>query len=354
VVTGNDSNRPTDEVGVALIGAGYWGVNYARVLNEIPGARLVSVVDSSEERLREVARRFPRIRSEGAVDRVLADRSVHAVVIATPTITHYEIASRALSAGKHVLVEKPMTTRLDDAINLTEIASKADRTLMVGHTFVYNQGIMAMKRMIDEGKVGRIYYLQSTRTHLGLIRQDVDALWDLAPHDIAIFNLFLNSTPEWVSAISGRYLRDDRADVAFVTLGYPKGTLANIHISWIDSNKVRQVTVVGSHQRIVFDDLNAMEPVRIFETGASMAADLNSFGEFKLSLRDGAIISPKIPVAEPLRTLCQDFVRCIRSGEPPIADAESGAEVVRVLEAIDRSLTLGGCRADVRTGAVRR
>jgi len=348
VVAGNDSNRLVDEVGVVLIGAGYWGVNYARVLNEIPGARLVSVVDSSEERLREVARRFPRIRLERGIDRVLGDREVNAVVIATPTATHFDIARSALRAGKHVLIEKPMTGTFSEARELTGTANSNRLTIMVGHTFLYNQGVMAVKRFIDEGQLGSIYYLHSTRTHLGLIRRDVDVAWDLAPHDISIFNHFLSSTPVWVSATSGSYLKDSRADVAFISLGYPGGAIANIHVSWIDSNKVRQVTVVGSRQRIVFDDLNPMEPVRVFETGAAVTGDVDSYGEFKLSLRDGSIISPKIPTAEPLKTQCREFIECIATGKQPASGGVEGSNVIQTLEAVTQSLRTSGC--PVRVG----
>jgi predicted dehydrogenase len=271
---------------------------------------------------------------------LLVRDDVDAVVIATPASTHPDLVKQALESGRHVLVEKPMALDVEAAEALCRLATSADRVLMVGYTFLYNAGIRKMKECMTSEEFGQMYYLHATRTNLGPIRGDVNAIWDLAPHDIAIFNYLMGQQPEWVSALGTCVLRNTREDIGFMTLGYADGVLGNIHVSWADPNKVREVVAVGSHRRVVFNDLNDAERVRFFERGVSTPPDVvrETYGEFKLLVRDGDIISPKIEPSEPLKNQCSDFVDAIGAGRAPLADCRFAAGVVRTLVAIETSM----------------
>jgi predicted dehydrogenase len=335
-------------INVAVVGCGYWGVNYVRVFDELPNSHVVAVCDVRRERLDWVRSRHKSVGIYADLDDMLNSMQVDALVVSTAATSHYPIARRCLERGKHVLLEKPLTISVEDGEALVDLAGRTELTLMVGHTFLYNDAIRRMKEFIHHSDFGRAYYLHATRTNLGPIRNDVNALWDLAPHDVAIFNYLLDSHPLRVSAVGNRLLGNDREDVGFVTLTYPDGIIANIHVSWADPNKVREVVAVGSRQRVVFDDLNNLERVRIFEKGVCPAEqEADSFGEFRFLLRDGAIISPKIEVREPLKNQCSQFLDCVRSGEQPLSDAHSGLQVVKVMVAIQQSLGLGGAPVEV-------
>jgi predicted dehydrogenase len=340
----------TGQVGVAVLGCGSWGINYVRVLSELPDARVVAVCDQRLERLQELARRFPAVHLTTQIDAALQQDGVDAAIVCTNATTHYDITRRALMAGKHVLVEKPLTTVSADAQKLVALASSTSAVLMVGHTFVYNAGIRKVKEYINVAR-DQVYYLYALRTNLGPIRRDVNALWDLASHDVAIFNFLLDSMPRWVSAVGARVLGNCREDVGFITLGY-QGTrdeiVGHIHVSWADPHKAREVVVVGSDRRIVFNDLNGSEQVRVFERGVKQPApEPASHGEYHVQIRDGDILSPRIEISEPLKNECRHFLDCVASGAPPITNGRAGDEVVRVLEAVDRSLSLKGAPVEV-------
>jgi predicted dehydrogenase len=328
---------------VAVIGAGYWGTNYIRIFSEFGDARVVAVCDSRADRLDAVRSSLPvRVTDDAAEAATMPEAD--AVAIVTDASTHRHLAGMALEAGKHVLVEKPLTTTSKDASELIDLAERGGKTLMVGHTFLYNPGVQAVKEYLDAGAVGEVYYLYSQRTSLGPIRSDVNAIWDLAPHDIAILDYLLGSTPAWVSAVGANPVRHSLEDVGFITLGYPGGIIGHIHVSWADPNKVRQVVVVGSEKRVVFNDMDSLERVRIFEKGVKSVDGHNAarYGEHTLHLRDGAITSPLIPALEPLKNQCGAFIHAIRGREAPITDGAQGREVVRVLEAVDKSVALQG------------
>ena len=254
-------------VRIALIGFGYWGPNYARVLNDLPGVQLMLVCDRDGGRLAHVRDRYPGVDVCGDADEVLKRTDVDAVVIATPATTHQDLTHRALQSGRHVLVEKPMAFDVRACEALCELAETSARILMVGYTFLYNSAIRKMKECMAPDAFGRTYYLHATRTNLGPIRQDVNAIWDLAPHDIAIFNYLLDEQPQWASAVGATALRNARADIGFATLGYANDVIGNIHVSWADPNKVREVVAVGSHRRVVFNDINDAERLRLYERG---------------------------------------------------------------------------------------
>jgi predicted dehydrogenase len=346
-----EGSANTKPMGIAVIGCGYWGMNYVRIFNELTDSRVAAVCEQSPERLKEVARRFPNTYLTTRVDDVISQPDVQAVVVCTEATSHYNVARRLLSAGKHLLVEKPLTTTSAAAEELIELADSHAATLMVGHTFIFNAGVRKVKEYVKQDS-GRVYYLYARRTNLGPIRRDVNALWDLAPHDIAIFNYLLDATPEWVSAVGGKVLGNSREDVGFVSLGYPDNILAHVHVSWADPDKAREVVVVKSDRRILFNDLNGVEQVRVFEKGVSPVEEepLN-YGEFRFQIRDGDIISPRIEPAEPLKNQCRHFLECVRTGKGPVSNGVDGRNVVRVLEAINRSMECKGLQVPVEDKA---
>ena len=335
---------PHKTTGVAVIGCGYWGVNYVRVFSEMPDCKVVAVCDRRTERLVDVARRYPSIELTEDVTEVYDHPDVEAVVIAAEASMHHELVTEALLADKHVLVEKPLTTSKQHAEELVALAEDRDRLLLVGHTFLYNGGIRKIRQLVADGSIGDTYYLYARRTGLGPIRHDVNAIWDLAPHDVTIFNYLLDATPVWVSATGARVLKNCRDDVGFISLGYPGGLVGHIHVSWVDPNKVREVVVVGSEKRVVFNDLDPLERVRIFDKGVALvpAEEPVSFGEFQFQMRDGDIVSPAVPPSEPLKNQCGHFLHCIRRGEVPFTPARQGRDTVVVMEAIAESLAANG------------
>lgn len=333
---------------IGVIGCGYWGVNYVRVFNELPGAVVTHACDVREERLQMVQHRFRDTQTCTCVKAMLDDNDLDAVVVATPATTHFDLVRQCLEHDKHVLVEKPVTTNCEQAASLAALAQDRKLILLVGHTFVFNAGVRTVKHYLDSKEIGQLYYLHATRTNLGPIRNDVNAVWDLASHDVSIFDYLLDMKPEWASAVGAHVLRNCREDVAFITLGYPDGVIGNIHVSWADPNKVRQVVVVGSQMRVVFNDLDAQERVRIFHKGVSVApSEAESFGEFRFQLRDGDIVSPWVESSEPLKNQAAHFLACIHDETSPLCDGATACQVVRVMEAIDRSMQQKGAPVNV-------
>jgi len=328
---------------IGVIGCGYWGINYVRVFSEIPDSAVTRVCDPRGDRLHYVKQRYPLINTHTTVDDLVNDDMLDAVVVCTPATTHHELVRRCLLAGKHVLSEKPLTTTVDDAEDLIQLSRSVGKLLMVGHTFLYNSGIRKLKELMTQESFGVLYYLRAIRTNLGPIRQDVDVVWDLAPHDVSIFNYLLDAQPTRVSAVGSRLLGNCRRDVAFITLTYPGGVIGSIHVSWADPNKVREVVVVGSSKRIVFDDVDNLEHIRVFEKGVAPAKqEADSFGEYRLLIRDGDIVSPRIEPSEPLKNEGMHFLACIRDGLTPLSSAVQGRDVVQVITAIERSLEQDG------------
>ncbi len=342
-----------NQLGIAIIGCGYWGVNYVRVFEELPETYVATICDQRGERLAEVGRRFPNAGLTTQLAEALNDPNVDAVVVCTGAHGHYDAVLAALEAGKPVLVEKPMTTSVADSLELIDAAERRDLTLMVGHTFLYNGAVLKLKQLIDADAMGQLYYLYSRRTNLGPIRHDVNAIWDLAPHDISIFNYLIGRMPQWVSAVGSPILGNCREDVGFISLHYGDHIVGNIHVSWADPNKVRELVAVGSNRRIVFDDASSLERLKIFEKGVVQAEpEAESFGEYQFLMRDGDIISPRIAPSEPLKNQCRHFIDCVLNGTQPNTDAQNGLEVVQILRAIDRSLAHNGAPIEIEPIAI--
>jgi predicted dehydrogenase len=346
-------------INVALVGLGYWGPNLARNLAIVDGGELYALCDAQPDRLQRIGRQYPGARQYGDFDALLADEGAHAIVVATPVSTHFDLARRALRAGKHVLVEKPLAQTSEQCTELIECARGAGLVLMTGHVFLYNAAVRQMKEYIDSGELGEIYYVYSQRLNLGQVRHDVNALWNFAPHDMSILMYWLDAQPERVMARGYAYVQDGIEDVVFMTLDFPGGVGANVHISWLDPFKTRRMTVVGSKKMIVYDDVSTDSRLTIYDKGVTRSLpardsartdSFETFGEFQLLLRAGDVLIPKVDLVEPLRVECQHFVDCIRSGEQPLSDGVEGLRVVRALEAAQASMAAGGVAQHVRSG----
>ena len=324
---------------IGVLGCGYWGSKHIRVLQQLTGVDQVVVIDPREERLRAIRRSFPWLRSYRDLDAALPQ--VDAVVIATPPSTHAGLALKAMAAGKHVLVEKPMATSAASGRQLVEAAQAASLTLMVGHTFEYNAAVWRLREAVEQGDLGNVYYVDTARLNLGLYQTDINVVWDLAPHDISIINHVLGSTPTTIQAWGSSHAHAYLEDVAYLRLRYAEaGITAQIHVSWLDPCKVRRVTVVGSRKMAVYNDLADQERLRIYDKGVVLAAGQEEFCP-PLSYRYGGIFSPFVAMQEPLSIQDEHFLDCIRTGRRPQTDGENGLAVVRALEAATLSLRKG-------------
>ena len=338
------------DVRVGVVGCGYWGPHLIRNLFDMVDVELVVVAEQRDERLQYVRRSYPTVR-RFADDRKLLECDIDAVVIATPIQTHFELAREALLAGKHILVEKPLATNVADAAELVRLAAAEDRILMVGHTFLYNPAVRELRRLVQEGELGRIYYGDSARLNLGLFQRHANVVWDLAPHDVSILTYVLGQKPVEVSARGSTCVRPDVHDVCYLQLMFSGGTSVNVHVSWLDPDKVRRLTLVGDRRMAVYNDVSTVDRLRIYDSGIE-CPNVDNYGEFELAYRHGGISIPYIAWREPLRMECEHFVHCVRTGEEPLSGGQQGLVVVAALEAASRSLANGGTRERVEiTGA---
>jgi predicted dehydrogenase len=332
--------RATPPLGVAVVGYGYWGPNLARNASERPELSLEWLCDHDERQLDAFSRRHPGARTTREFDEVLADRCVDAVIIATPPRSHHALAKRALQAGKHVLVEKPLATNLVDAQDLADTAEERGLVLMPGHTFVYSPPVNAVRDLIETDVVGDIHFVTSSRMNLGKYQRD-GVICDLAPHDLSILLYWLGERVVEVAATGSSVFEVGVPETAFLSLCFEGGTTANIQLSWLAPRKVRQMVVVGSRRMVVYDDTAADESVRVYDRGMEVRAPAN-FGEHQLVYRSGDVLIPRIDAAEPLSLELADFAKAINTGEPPRSSVALGLEIVAVLEAADASLRRRG------------
>lgn len=329
-----------------VIGYGYWGPQLVRNLDRLSLGEVAYIADLSPERRQMAELESPSACVTAAMEDVF-ESDVDAVVIATPIRTHYHLAHAALAHGKHVFVEKPLTSSSAQAEELVALAEQMGRVLMVGHTFMYNPAVEELRHLIQSGALGRVYYVDAVRVNLGLFQQDINVMWDLAPHDLSILSYVLGMYPIRVSAHGGAYVRTSVHDVVYLTLEFPGGLLAHLHVSWLNPSKVRRVTVVGDQQMAVYDDVEATEKIRIFNRGVDAPGHTSTFGEFQLSYRYGDIVSPHIRWAEPLAVECRHFAEAILEGKTPRSDGHEGLAIVRILEAADASLAADGAFVDI-------
>ena len=342
----NAAAAPMALIRVAVLGAGEWGPNLIRNFHNKQTSEVVWIIDRDAARLDEVHARFPDVQVGEDADQALCDSSVHAVVVATPTSTHYVLAKEVLERRKHVLVEKPLTTNVKQGLQLLELATSQRLVLMVGHVFLYNLGIRKVKEYLDAGYLGKVYYVSMVRTNLGPIRLDVNAAWDLAAHDVSIANYWFDAEPLSVSAIGEAWINQGIEDAVFATLRYPQGLLVNLHASWLNPCKARNITVVGERRMLTFDDMNVNEPLRIYDRQVTdertRSTYVDSFTSFRASVPKVHITVPKMPLGEPVATQCAHFVECIATGKQPLSGGREGIAVVRALEAMQRSIRAGG------------
>jgi predicted dehydrogenase len=339
----------SEQIGIGLIGYGHWGPNHARVFNQFPDCRVHIVADRDDQRLRAVSRHFPGTETTSDHDVVLRHPEVDAVVIATPVKTHYSLVKSSLLAGKDVLVEKPISYTAHEAQELVELAQDQERILMCGHIFLFNPGIRKLRQYIEEGILGRIYYMAATRTNLGPLRDDVNALHDLGSHDISIFHYLLDDRPREVSAWGESYLQSNIEDVTFACLEYSNRTLCHMHVSWLNPLKERTLVIVGDKKMGSWDDTSPLESIRLYDKGLMKEPYYDSFGQFQLVLRDADVLIPKLEAEEPLKVQNQHFLACVRTRQRPLTDGMFARDVMLTLESLQHSLRKGGTRQPVES-----
>jgi predicted dehydrogenase len=327
---------------INCIGVGHWGPNLVRLFATHPETRVGTVCDLSEERLDLVHRNIPSIDHFTTDSKKAAtDPDAQAVMIATPAKSHYELVKLALESGKHVLVEKPLCQSAAEGEELVELARQHEKLLCVGHVFLFNNGVRGVRNLIRSGELGRIHYIYSSRTNLGPFRTDTNAIWDLGAHDISILNYWLDAEPVSVTARGESYLNQGVEDVVVASFTYPNRVLANIHASWLNPRKVREITVVGENKMVVWNDMDLNEPLRVYHKSVHVDREplySDSFGSFRMQVRNGDVVIPHITGPEPLAAECNHFVDCILGRAKPINDGVVGLRVLRALEATDRSM----------------
>jgi len=330
---------------IGVVGLGYWGPNLVRNLHELPDTEVAYVCDRRRSTFERVGRRYPAVQQTTRYIEVLEDPTVDAVAIATTVGTHYDLAERALNAGKHVFVEKPLACSTEQCLSLIELAAEKGLILMPGHTFLYSPPVNKIRDLIRGGELGEIYSISMSRVNLGLHQPDVSVVWDLGPHDFSILRYWLDETPTHVAALARGCILPETPDVAFITLEFPCKTIANVELSWLAPSKLRRTTIIGSRKMLVYDDTST-EPVRLFDAGVTLP-DPETFGEYQLAYRTGDIVSPRIEVAEPLYLELGDFCHSIRNGTTPTSSSQVGLDVVRMIEAVDASLEQQNARVSI-------
>jgi predicted dehydrogenase len=329
-------------INIAVIGYGYWGPNLARCVGETDGCKLAAVVDMSPASLARAGKRHPSARLSQDWREVLADPAVDAVMIATPVDTHFDIGRAALNAGKHVFVEKPMTSNSQEAAILVELAAKHKRVLMVDHTFVYTPAVQKIRDLIVDGSIGQVYYYHSTRINLGLFQHDVNVIWDLAVHDLAILDFILDTKAVAVSASGAGHIQGVPENMAHIALFYPNGIVAHLNVNWLAPVKIRQTLIGGSRRMIVYDDLEPSEKVKVYDRGVNLSSGAEEFNKLRVSYRVGDMWAPHLSVKEALLTELEEFAACISSGKTPTTSGMNGLHVVEMLESAVQSLNRRG------------
>jgi predicted dehydrogenase len=338
--------RATGSLTFGVVGLGYWGPNLLRVLAEMKDAEVKWICDLEPQRLARLGRRYPSLARTSDIDHLINDDELDAILIATPVFTHYDLAARSLEAGKHTFVEKPLAPSSGQAEQLLELADTRDLVLMCGHTFIYSPPVRDIKELLDEEELGEVFFVSSSRVNLGLHQTDVSVIWDLGPHDFSILLYWLEEMPRSVRAVGRDSIVSGIPDVAFVTMTFESGIVANVELSWLAPSKLRRTVIVGSQKMVVYDD-GSPEPLRIFDHGV-VYKDPETFGEYRLSYRTGDILSPKVDTYEPLSEELDDFAAAISEGRATVASAALARNVVRMTEAAEESLQRGGAEVLVQ------
>ncbi|MEE9552888.1 MAG: Gfo/Idh/MocA family oxidoreductase [candidate division Zixibacteria bacterium] len=333
-------------VKLGQIGLGAWGRNLLRTFYNLSDVKVKIGCDSDSTRLSAMSSSFPGVVWTKNVEEVISDPDIDAVVIATPPASHFELASSAMKAGKDVFVEKPLVLNIEDGRKLVSMAREKDRILMVGHIMEYHPATLKLKEYIENDKLGRVYYLYSSRVNLGKVRDIENSLWSFAPHDISMIMFLLGDAPIRVTAAGASYLQEKIEDVSFMTIHFADGIMAHIHVSWLDPHKERKLTVVGSKMMAVFDDTQSSEKIRLYDKGVEMKRDYATYGEY-MSLRAGDIVIPRVNSKEPLQAECDHFIQAVKNRTQPRSDGYDGLMVLSVLTAAQKSMENGGAPIDI-------
>ena len=335
-------------VKLGLIGCGAWGKNLLRNFANLPGCALLSCCDENPKEIQKLSPSYPGIKFTQDPREIIENTNLDAVVIVTPPASHFRLCKAAIMADKDVFVEKPLVLDTKEGEELVELAEKKKKILMVGHIMEYHAATLKLKEYIDKGELGRVYYLYSSRVNLGKVRDIENALWSFAPHDISMILFLLEKEPVSVTATGQCYLQKDKGieDVVFMNMRFDDGTMAHVHVSWLDPHKERRLTVVGDKKMAVFDDARSAEKIWIYDKGVETKQDYSTYGEY-LSLRFGDVVIPNIPATEPLRVECQHFIECVKSRKAPRSDGRDGLRVSKVLDAAQRSLKSGGSSVEI-------
>ncbi len=333
----------SDLLSVGVVGCGYWGPNLIRNFFEHESVELRYVCDLFPEKLAKIGRRYPTVRLTTQYHELLDDPGLAAIVIATPVNSHYLLAKQALSAGKHVLVEKPMCSTSAECLELVAMAAERKRTLMVDHTFIYNGAVKRIKEEINSGALGDIVYFDSIRINLGLFQNDVNVIWDLAPHDLSVMDYLLGRNPRTVHATGARHAGNGIEDIAYISLSFEDNFIAHFHVSWLSPVKIRQILIGGTKRMIAYDDLQPMEKVRIYDKGITVEQPQSEEHRYRnlIQYRIGDMYAPVLDLSEALKTEVAHFVECVQTGRKPMSDGEAGLRIVNILEAADRSIHSG-------------
>ncbi len=332
---------------IAVVGCGYWGPNLIRNFNSLAECHVARVCDMSEDRLRHMKGLYPQVETTTDFKSIVEDDSIDAVAIATPIRTHYPLAKQCLEAGKHVFVEKPLAAAVSECRDLVDLAEQKNRTLMVGHTFVYTPEVRFMRDMIASGELGEIYYIATQRLNLGLFQKDINVAWDLAPHDLSIILYILKDKPIAVNCQGKAHVMPGLEDITTMSLDFSGGTFATINSSWLDPNKVRKMTIVASKGMLVYDDIQPIEKIKIYDKRVEVPPHYDTFAEFQYSYHYGDMRAPYIRQYEPLKKECQHFLDCMTSHEHSESGGLEGMQVVQILEAASESLSQGGARVEI-------
>jgi predicted dehydrogenase len=337
---------------LAIVGCGYWGQNLIRNFSELKEVEVKAVCDFDLAALARVKRRYPGVELKPGYQEVLSDPRIDAVVVATPVSTHYSFARRALQAGKHVLVEKPLATNSAQVCDLIELAEKYGKALMVDHTFLYTGAVRRIKSLIEAGEIGKLLYFDSVRISLGLVQSDINVLWDLGPHDLSIMNYLCDREPVSISATGVKHLNCPFENIAYVSVQFEDNLIAHFHLNWLAPVKVRRTLVGGSKKMIVYDDMEASEKVKVYDKGISMSHDPADRERLLTGYRNGDMLAPQLETSEALRLMAQDFAYAITEQRRPVSDGYSGYRVVRLLELAQRSMAQNGRPIEVPADGV--
>ncbi|MCE0522828.1 MAG: Gfo/Idh/MocA family oxidoreductase [Methylacidiphilales bacterium] len=336
-----------NKIGVGVIGYGYWGPNLARNFQENPGFDLKAVSDLSQPRLDYARSRHPTARLSSNYLDLLNDPGIEAVSLCTPTHTHFEIGMAALKAGKHLLIEKPLASSVEQARQLTEEVARQKRVLLVDHTFIYTEAVRTLRKIVEQGALGHVLYYDAVRVNLGLIQQDINVLWDLAIHDLAIMDYVLASQPRAVSA-TGQAYPGKHESISYITVFFDDALIAHVHANWLAPVKVRRTLVGGTNKMVVYDDVEPSEKIKIYDKGISVSSSVEDVYKLLIQYRSGDMHAPHIEAVEALRTEVEHFYRCIRKGEKPLTDGASGIRTIQLLEAASLSLKKRGEPVEIR------